>query len=220
MISPVVAAESNTAAISTSNQIGLSDTLMSPYCAVTTRIHGNATLTINDKTMHDKDYLQIFEDEEVTISVHPEYGFHLISLEFEGEALVSTSSTTYKGDIHKDGTLRAVLSRWNTDIPVTFSIMFPYQVKVYGTDIQDQQTIYCYPNEVLELVIDTPPDILISGNINGKRLTQIDAHTYTISVTEPGTLHIGEYNPVEEKETPLPRFVRPNPTINQPSTVR
>jgi hypothetical protein len=210
MTCPVVIAEGSTAALSTFNQIEAFDLPVSPYCAVTTRIHGNAALTINGKTVHDRDYLQVFEEEEFIVSVQPEYGFHLISLEFEGEALVPISSTAYKGDIQKDGTLRAVLTRWNANIPVTFSIMSPYQVKVYGAEIQDQQTIYCYPNEVLELVIDTPPNSPINGNINGRRLTQIDAHTYTVSVAEPGTLHIGEYNPAEEEKSPFKRFIRPN----------
>ena len=216
MTYPVVAANDNTAALSTSNQIEEFDIPMSPYCAVTARIHGNATFTINGKTVHDKDYLQIFEDEEFIISVHPEYGFHLLSLEFEGEALTPINSMTYKGEIRRDGTLRAVLSRWNANIPITLSIMSPYLVKVYGNEIQDQQTIYCYPNEVLELVIDTPPTILVSGNINGRRLTQVDANTYTVSVTEPGTLHIGEYNPAEEEKPPFQRFVHPSPVITPP----
>ena len=210
----VAVAEDNTTPIS-SNLIEL-DLPMSPYCAVTTRIYGDATLTINGKKLHDRDHLQIFEDEEVTVSVHPEYGFHLISLEFEGEALIPISSTTYKGDIHKDGTLRAVLTRWNNDIPVTFSITSPYQVKVYGTEVQDQQTIYCYPHEILELVIDTPPNTAISGNISGKKLKQIDAQTYTVPVTEAGTLYIKEYDPAEEEEQPLPKFLRPRPIITPP----
>ena len=215
MACPVAATKDNTA-ISTFNPIEIPDVLMSPYCAVTARIHGDATLLINGKTVHDRDYLQIFEDEEFVVSVQPEYGFHLVSLEFEGEALMPISSTAYKGDINKDGTLRAVLTRWNADIPVTFLITSPYQVEVYGTEIQNQQTIYCYPNEVLELVIDAPPNSLITGIINGEKLTQTGAHTYTMSVTEPGTLHIRDYIPGDEEEPSIERFVRPNPVITPP----
>jgi len=212
MTCPVAATEDKTA-IPTSYQIEMVDVPMSPYCAVTTRVHGDATLTINGETVHDRDHLQIFDDEEFVVSVQPEYGFHLVSLEFEGEALIPISSTAYKGDIRKDGTLRAVLTRWNADIPVTFFIASPYQVMVYGTEVQNQQTIYCYPNEVLELVIDAPPSTAITGMINERKLTEIDVHTYTISVTEPGTLHIREYTPADDEKPPFQRFVRPNPVI-------
>ena len=182
---------------------------MPPYSAVTVRIYGNGSLTVNNEVMHDGDTLLIFEDEICIVSIQPEYGFHLASLEFEGEPFVPISSTTYQGDIKKDGTLIALLTRWNAEIPVTLSIAEPYRVYVYGKEVQDQETVYCYPDEKIQISIDALPNTGIEVSLNGETLTQVDERTYTISVMEPGTLRIEEYVPAEKKELFLKqRFVR------------
>jgi hypothetical protein len=191
--------------------IQTSDALMPPYSAVTIRVYGNATLTINNEVVHDGDRLHIFE-ETCTVSMQPEYGFHLVSLEFEGDPLVPTSSTTYEGDIRKDGTLIALLTRWNAEIPITLSIAEPYHVYVYGKEVKDQETMYCYPKEEIQLLIDTPPSTDITVSLNGKTFTQADEHAYMIPVMEPGILRIEEYIPVEKEEPLLKqRFVRKTP---------
>ncbi|MCL2460439.1 MAG: hypothetical protein FWF19_03715 [Euryarchaeota archaeon] len=69
---------------------------------------------------------------------------------------------------------------------------------------------------MLELVIDAPPSTVITGMINEKKLTEIGVHTYTISVTEPGTLHIREHTPADDEKPPFERFARPNPVIIPP----
>ena len=213
-----VAAEEHDEAIQTLNQTSsedqIFDALMPPYSAVMVRIYGNATLTVNDKVVQDRDTLHIIEDEAFLVEIQPEYGFHLVSLEFEGDPLVPVRSTAYEGDIQRDGTLIAVLTRWNADIPVTFSIAGAYNVSVYGKEVQDQEVIHCYPHEEMELMIRAPPDTRIAGDLHGRRLNQVDDDTYTISVTEPGTLQIEEYIPVIEEESPVKnRFVRPTPVI-------
>ena len=213
-----VAAEEHDGAIQTlnptSSEAQIFDALMPPYSAVMVRIYGNATLTVNDKVVHDRDTLHIIEDEAFIVEIQPEYGFHLVSLEFEGDPLVPVRSTAYEGEIQRDGTLIAVLTRWNADIPVTFSIAGAYNVSVYGKEVQDQEVIHCYPHEEMELMIRAPPDTRIAGDLHGRRLNQIDDDTYTISVTEPGTLQIEEYIPVIEEESPVKnRFVRPTPVI-------
>jgi hypothetical protein len=193
-------------------QLQTFDTLMPPYSAVTIRIYGNATLMVNNEVVHDGESLHIFEDEEFIVSMQPEYGFYLVLLEFEGESLLPISSTAYKGDIQKDGTLIALLTRWNADIPVTFSIAEPYHVYVYGREVQDQETMYCYPKEEIQLFIDTPANTDIAVSLNGKTFAQIDERTYTISVMDPGILRIEEYIPVEREELSMKkRFVRRTP---------
>ena len=199
-------------AIQAFTQLQTFDALMPPYSAVTIRIYGNATLTVNNEVMHDGESLHIFEDEEFIVSMQPEYGFYLVSLEFEGESLMPISSTTYKGDIQKDGTLIALLTRRNAEIPVTFSIAESYHVYVYGKEVQDQETMYCYPKEEIQLFIDTPSNTDIAVSLNGKIFTQVDERTYTISVMDPGILRIEEYIPVEREELSLKkRFVRRTP---------
>jgi len=189
-----------------------SDTLMPPYSAVTVRIYGSGTLTVNNEVVHDGDSLHIFEDEKCIVSVQPEYGFHLSSLEFEGEPFVPISSTTYQGDIQRDGTLTALLTRLNTDIPVTFSIAEPYHAYVYGKEVLDQEIMYCYQNEKIQLFIGAPPNIDIAVSLNGKILTQGDERTYMIPVMEPSILRIEEHIPVEWGDFLLKqRFVRKVP---------
>jgi hypothetical protein len=214
-MSNVVVAEENVAdvdASETTTHLQTSDALMPPYSAVTVRIYGSATLTINNEMVHNGETFHIFDDKKCIVSMQPEYGFSLVSLEFEGEPLVPISSTTYEGNIQKDGTLIAVLSRWNANIPITFSIAEPYRVYVYGKEVQDQETMYCYPKEEMQLFIDTPPNTDIAVSLNGKTFTEVDERTYTISVMDPGMLRIEEYVPVKREELSLKRrFARQTP---------
>ena len=190
-----------------------SDNVLAPYYVATVRIFGDGIIEAGGKDVYDKEIIYIPESSSpFHVRVKPEYGFHLVSMEFNGEPFASVNSTTHTGNITQDGTLTVVLSRWNSNIPVTFSIEEPFAASVYSKLIEDQQVILCYPHENLEIMVHNSSDTRVVGNFNGVPLNEIEKNVFSVEVNEPGLISIHEYVFTEEPEPKtISRFVRPAP---------